>query len=127
MKRKVLLTICFILFAFVAKATVYGPYSMDSSVPQPEGYAKVVVFSLPGSIAGYIILENITTGEQITLTATTFNQCFYYVESGTYEVVEIEYAHDAFLAGLQMLEVGDSFNLSGGTAIIFRRGLIEEY
>lgn len=127
MKGKVLLTICFILFAFVAKATVYGPYSMDSSVPQPEGHTKVVVFSQPGSIAGYIILENVTTGEQVTLTATAYTQCFYYVESGTYEVVEIEYAHDAFFGGVYMLDIGDSIILSGGAAIVFRRGLIEEY
>lgn len=112
--RRFLLAFCFLLFTFIARATVYGPYNIGQNVPQPEGYTKVVVYSQPFYYGGVIRLTNVNTGEEVTLSASTSGPTIWYnyVESGTYVVTFIGLYLNVYFGAVigTPIQIGDELN-----------------
>lgn len=101
------------MVAMFSHATQYGPYWMYDIVERPAGYTKVVCFSQPEYITVYIVMINVDTQEQITLSTSGLYlpMWYYYVPTGTYEV-------DSIYATNASIKI-NGFDVEEGDQIVF--------
>lgn len=114
--KRILVFIIFLLTIVSSNAAQYGPYWMYETIEQPTGYAKIVCLSQPQYIAVGVVLVNVNTQEQISLSTsgTYLPMWYYYIPAGTYEV----YSIDATNAAIKI----NGFDVDEGDHVVFTTG-----
>ena len=119
MKKHILLFI-FLLSSALAYATRFGPYPLNQTVEKPEGYAKVVCFSVPEYITASVHLINVDTQEDIYLSTSSsyIPQWYYFIPSGTYEIASLTTPAAYVKINGFNVEVGDEVIFTSGGSMI---------
>ncbi len=86
-------------------ADVLGPHPMESNIPTPEGYSKVIVTTSPAFTGGWISLATANGGTIILHGSMTYMPtCYYFIPQGTYQVVEIADRYSVVVNGSTVTE-----------------------